>query len=102
MVWVTKGTNHIQHVYQHNIIPPHVQWQLAWWLDVVGEGKSHGKIRKEQAKTDNMARIKKKHRARKREKIVKKIKKEKKKKMIMGKEGRIEIRNEKKTNKQKK
>ncbi len=44
-MWVTKSTNHIQHVYQHNIIPPHVQWQLPWWLDVSKEDKNHVKKR---------------------------------------------------------
>ncbi len=79
-----------QHVYQHNIIPHHVQWQLAWWLDVSGEGKNHvkKKTRKKEAKTENMARKKKNTK-------IKRNKKEKKKKMIKGKEGRIQIRKEK-------
>jgi hypothetical protein len=41
---VTKDTNHIQHVYQHNIVFHHVQWQLPWWLDVSREGKNHMKF----------------------------------------------------------
>jgi hypothetical protein len=46
MMLVTKGTSHIHHVYQYNIVPCHVQWQLTWWLDVSGEGKNHVKKRK--------------------------------------------------------
>jgi hypothetical protein len=76
-VWVTKGTNYIQHVYQHNIVLPHVQWQLAWWLDVIEEVTNHVKIRK---KIGQNRKYGKKHRVRKRKKIEKTIKKEKKKK----------------------
>ncbi len=75
---VTKGTNHIHHVYQYNIVPCHVQWQLTWWLDVSGEGKNHVKKKKKRkkVKTENMAR--KKETPSKKKK--KKKKKEKKKK----------------------